>query len=163
MLAALVIVPTLPAADQTALKPLLAVPDKVVLQEDYSQPKKLAAEIYSIRQGTQWAIEDGVLRGRPSPPEYQAKKQTIRDWSLGYRSRPVPEISSSNSTFASSAASRRRVFHLWSSAITWLASRGPTAARRNLLADNESVLLATVPGFKIEDGRWYRAVRRDQG
>src|SRR3954471_21169425 len=74
LLAALVILPTLPAADQIALKPLRAIPDQVVLHEDYSQPKKLAAEIYSIRQGTQWAVEDGVLRGRPSPPEYQAKK-----------------------------------------------------------------------------------------
>jgi hypothetical protein len=63
-LAALVILPTAPAADHTPLKPLLAIPNKAVLQEDYSQPKKLAAEIYSIRQGTQWAIEDGVLRGR---------------------------------------------------------------------------------------------------
>src|SRR5205814_8053891 len=26
------------------------------------------------RQGTRWAIEDGVLRGRPSTPAYQAAK-----------------------------------------------------------------------------------------
>jgi hypothetical protein len=75
LLAALVAPQSQLAADHSPLKPLLAIPDKTVLQEDYSQPKKLAAEIYSIRQGTQWAIEDGVLRGRPSPPEYQAKKE----------------------------------------------------------------------------------------
>ena len=33
----------------------------------------------------------------------------------------------------------------------------------NLLADNESLLLATAPGFKIEDGRWYRALAEIKG
>src|SRR4051812_23135208 len=75
LLSPLLCLQSLPSAEPAILKPLLALPDKIILQEDYSLPKPLAPEVYSKRQGTQWAIEDGVLRGRPSPPEFQAKKQ----------------------------------------------------------------------------------------
>lgn len=44
------------------LKPLLVIPDKVVLAEDFSKPKPLQKGIWQTRQGTRWAIEDGVLR-----------------------------------------------------------------------------------------------------
>src|SRR5262245_51922875 len=64
----------LAAAEPPALTPLMAVTDRVVLQEDYATPKPLDRKVYSLRQGTRWTIEDGVLRGRPSTPEFQAKK-----------------------------------------------------------------------------------------
>ena len=56
------------------LEPLMSQPDKVVLREDFSKSKKLDKAVWRARQGTRWAMEDGVLRGRPSSPEYQARK-----------------------------------------------------------------------------------------
>ncbi|MEK6794518.1 MAG: hypothetical protein AABZ39_07060 [Spirochaetota bacterium] len=59
------------------LKPLMTVTDKVLFQSDFSTPGTLdkTKTNYSIKQGTRWAIEDGVLRGRPSTPEYQAGRK----------------------------------------------------------------------------------------
>jgi hypothetical protein len=163
LLAALVVLPMAPAVDQTPLKPLLAIPDKVVLQEDYSQPKKLASEIYSIRQGTQWAVEDGVLRGRPSPPEYQAKKADHQglEARISIPACPRDFIIQFDVRFVGGQPTPRFPFlefghHM--ARLTW--SNGGEA---NLLADNESVLLATAPGFKTEDGSWYRALAEIKG
>lgn len=57
-----------------ALKPLMLVPDKLVLKDDFSKSGPINKEHWQIRQGTQWSVEDGVLRGRPSSAEYQASK-----------------------------------------------------------------------------------------
>lgn len=57
-----------------ALKPLMLVPDKLVLQDDFSKPHALDKTQWQARQGTQWAIEDGVLRGKPSSEEFQKAK-----------------------------------------------------------------------------------------
>lgn len=53
---------SLMAQKPSDLKPLLVIPDKVVLAEDFSKPKPLQKGIWQTRQGTRWAIEDGVLR-----------------------------------------------------------------------------------------------------
>lgn len=55
------------------LKPLLAQPDQIVFEDDFTKSAPLDKTNWAKRQGTQWAVEDGVLRGRPSTPEYQAK------------------------------------------------------------------------------------------
>ena len=63
-------------SDATAadLKPLMAVPEEVILENDFSKVEPLKKNEWLKRQGTRWGIEDGVLRGRPSTPEYQAAK-----------------------------------------------------------------------------------------
>jgi hypothetical protein len=48
---------------------------KVVYQNDFSKSSPLDKAHWQMRQGTQWNIEDGVLKGIPSTPEYQAKKK----------------------------------------------------------------------------------------
>lgn len=58
-----------------APKPLLAIPNQIVLQEKFDQPMPLPKKTWLQRQGTRWAVEDGVLRGKQSSPEYQAAKQ----------------------------------------------------------------------------------------
>jgi hypothetical protein len=64
------------AADSPAnLKPMMAVPDAVVLKDDFSRSHALQKGVWQTRQGTRWSIEDGVLRGQQSSPEYQAKKK----------------------------------------------------------------------------------------
>lgn len=57
-----------------ALKPMMVVPDKLVLKDDFSQSGPLNKDQWQARQGTQWSIEDGVLRGKPSTAEFQASK-----------------------------------------------------------------------------------------
>lgn len=57
-----------------SLKPLMLIPDKEVLKEDFSTAGPISKEQWQARQGTQWSIEDGVLRGKPSSAEYQAAK-----------------------------------------------------------------------------------------
>lgn len=54
--------------------PLMAVPDRRVLEDDFSKPHALDKSTWQARQGTQWAIADGLLRGKPSSAEYQASK-----------------------------------------------------------------------------------------
>jgi hypothetical protein len=56
------------------LKPLMLVPDKLVLKDDFEKAHPLNKAEWQARQGTQWAIEEGVLRGRPSSEEFQTAK-----------------------------------------------------------------------------------------
>ncbi|MGI9440905.1 MAG: hypothetical protein ACR2N1_00480 [Rubripirellula sp.] len=56
-------------------KPVLAIPNQVILQENFDQTMPLPKKTWLQRQGTRWAVEDGVLRGQQSSPEYQAAKQ----------------------------------------------------------------------------------------
>lgn len=56
-------------------EPVLAVPDKLVLQADFNQPMQLPKSIWATRQGTRWTVENGVLRGRQSSQEFQASRE----------------------------------------------------------------------------------------
>lgn len=154
---------SLPGSEPAALKPLLAVPDKIILQEDYSQPKPLALEIYSKRQGTQWAIEDGVLRGRPSTPEFQAKKQDHQglEARISIPACPRDFIIQFEVRFIGGGPAPRFPFVEFGHHMARLAwSNGGEAT---LAADGESVLLANVPNFKIEPGPWYRGLGESKG
>ncbi|HEY2414270.1 MAG TPA: hypothetical protein VGI40_18645 [Pirellulaceae bacterium] len=151
------------AAEPASLKPLMAVPDKIILQEDYSQPKPLASDVYSKRQGTQWVIEDGVLRGRPSPPEFQAKKQDHQglEARISIPACPRDFLIQFDVRFLGGEPTPRFPFlefghHM--ARLTW--SNGGEAT---LSADGESVLLAKLPSFKIEPGRWYHALGETKG
>lgn len=68
----LALVPATPAAD---LKPMMAVPYQVVRQNDFSKYGPLNKLQWTPSKGTHWKIAEGVLRGSPSTPEYQAKKK----------------------------------------------------------------------------------------
>ena len=57
---------------ENPLQPIMCVPDQVVLHDDFSTPGPINKQQWEPRQGTQWKIEDGVLRGQPSTPEHQA-------------------------------------------------------------------------------------------
>ena len=43
--------------------------------QNFSQAKPLEKTVWQSRQGTRWAIEDGVLRGRESSPEFQSNRK----------------------------------------------------------------------------------------
>ncbi len=152
----------LPAADFPALKPLLAVPDEVVLREDYTTPKPLAKGIYQARQGTRWSIADGVLRGLPSSAEFQATKKDHH----GYE--PRISIPACPQEFA--IQFDVRFIGGQPTAIVPFVEFGHHMARvtwagggANLNAEAGAVQLAAAPDFKIESGRWYRALAEIKG
>jgi hypothetical protein len=153
----------LPAADSPNLAPLLAVPDRVVLQEDYATPKPLDAKVYSQRQGTRWKIEDGVLRGRPSSPEFQAKKKDHQGLEprISIPACPRDFVVRFDVRFIGGEKTPRFPFVEFGHHVARLAwSNGGDAA---LLAENETVQLATYPGFKVEPGKWYHALAEIEG
>jgi hypothetical protein len=57
------------------LKPNHLKAGKTIYQSDFSKAEALDKARWQTRQGTQWDIADGVLKGTPSTPEYQAKKK----------------------------------------------------------------------------------------
>ncbi len=63
---------TEPTPSAPPLKPLMVIPDKPILEDDFSKPGLPNKSQWQPRQGTRWLIEDGVLRGRPSTAEFQA-------------------------------------------------------------------------------------------
>lgn len=151
------------AADFPTLKPLLTVPDQTVLREDYATPKPLTKGVYAQRQGTRWTIEDGVLRGRESSPEFQAKKKDH----FGYEPRlSIPacpqEFAIQFDVRVTGGKSTGIVpfvefgHHL--ARVAW-----PNGGGASLVADGESVQLAAAPNFKLESGRWYRALAEIKG
>ena len=150
----------LPAhAAEPALKSLMLVPDQVVYQDDFTTPKPLDKTVWKSAQSTRWTIEDGVLRGRPSTPEFQATHKThkgleprlalvkcppsyIVQFSVRYVSgKPVPPLPARNIPSIDLGHHIGRV------------EFGVEGAR--LLAEGETVQLASAPDFKLELGRWY--------
>ena len=61
-------------AEVAALKPLMVVPERAVLEDDFSTSHPLDPEIWRVHQETRWAIEKGVLHGRPATSEFQASR-----------------------------------------------------------------------------------------
>jgi hypothetical protein len=150
------------AADASGLQPLLAVPDRVVLQEDFAVAKPLEKGKFTARQGTRWTIVDGVLRGIPSTAEFQAKKKDH----FGYEPRlsipacPPEFIIRFDVRFTGGKATAIAPFVEFGHHIARVAWAGGGA---KLVADTESVQLAAAPEFKIEDGKWYHALGEIKG
>ena len=151
------------ASEHAALKPLLAVPNQIVLREDFAAPKPLEKATYSMRQGTRWTIADGVLRGIPSSAEFQAKKKDH----FGYEPRisipacPQEFVIQFDVRFVGGSATAIVPFvefghHV--ARVTWAGGGGA-----KLIADSETVQLAAAPEFKIESGKWYRALAEIKG
>lgn len=80
----------LSAAGQ-ALQPLMLVPDQIVYQDSFATNRALDTTVWKAAQNTRWAVADGVLRGRPSTPEFYealaklppAESKTIRQKTPG--------------------------------------------------------------------------------
>lgn len=157
-------------AAEPALQPLMLVPDKVIFTDDFSKPrndlkpkKTEDGDSWVPNQGTRWVVEDGVLRGRPSSPEFQAAHKTHRglhprivlaktpqDYILRFSMRIVD-----GKPFV--AGQRRSIppfieigHHI--ARVTW----GANGAM--LLADGDSLQIASAPDFKLEPGRWYHVM-----
>jgi hypothetical protein len=151
------------AADSVpALKPLMAVPDKIVMQDDFSKAGALNKQEWGARQGTQWAVEDGVLRGKPSTPDYQAKRKDH----FGYE----PRISAPVTPPQFIAQFSVRFIGGTETAISPFIEFGHHVCRlrlskdgAELLADGDTVRVAESKDLKFEPGKWYHALAEMKG
>lgn len=153
---------TLSCASAADLKPLMAQPDQMVLQDDFSKAGAVDKKQWAARQGTQWIIEEGVLRGRPSTPEYQAKRKDH----FGYE----PRISVPVTPPQCIAEFSVRFNGGSETAIAPFIELGHHICRLHfskngveMLADHESVKVAESKEFKFEAGRWYHVLAEMKG
>jgi hypothetical protein len=157
-------------AGEPALQPLMLLPDQVLFEDDFStprgelKPKKAEdGDSWIPNQGTRWVVEEGVLRGRPSLPEFQASHKTHQ----GLHPRIVLAKTPQNYILRFSmrlvdgkpfvAGQRRSIspfiemgHHI--ARVTW----GANGAM--LLADGDSLQIASAADFKLETGRWYQVM-----
>ena len=144
------------------LKPLLALPDKVVMQDDFSKAGPFNRQHWGARQGTQWVVEDGVLRGRPSTPEFQAKKKDH----FGYEPRisapvtPPQFIAQFSVRFTGGSETFIVPFIEFGHHICRLRLSKEGA---ELLAEGESLKVAESKELKYEPGRWYHVLAEMKG
>jgi hypothetical protein len=148
--------------DAANLQPLLAVPDKIVLQNDFSSPAPLNKEHWKPSQGTRWEIADGVLRGIPSTPEFQASKKDHK----GLEPRIVAPITPAQFIARFSI----RFSDGSETTIVPLVEFGHHVARVKfskdsifLLADHDTLKVAEAKQFKYEPGKWYHALAELKG
>ena len=144
------------------LEPLLTQPTSVVLQKDFSKPETLDKKSWQQRQGTRWKIENGVLRGRESSPEYQAKKKDH----FGYEPRlsiPVtpPEFAASfKIRFSGGKETSIVPFIEFGHHVCRIRFSRQGAA---LLAEHESLKLAEATEFVWKSGKWYEMLAEMKG
>lgn len=144
------------------LKPLLAVPDQVVLQDKFEKEGAFNKQQWGARQGTQWEVKEGVLSGRPSTPEYQAKKKDH----FGYEPRisapitPAQFIAQFSVRFSNGSETAIVPFMEFGHHVCRLRlSKGGA----ELLADGESIRVAETKDLKFEPGKWYHALAEMKG
>jgi len=149
-----------PASDPSPglhLKPIMAVPAAVVLNSDFSKPFPLAKDSWLRRQGTRWAIEEGVLRGRPSSAEFQAARSHHRGLEprLSVPVTPRQFIARFSIRFQQGAENAIVPFIEFGHHVCRLKF---SQQGLSLLADSETVRLAEAKEFRYRPGRWYHCL-----
>jgi hypothetical protein len=144
------------------LKPLLAQPDQIVLRDDFTKAAPIDKKQWVARQGTQWAIADGVLRGTPSTPDYQASHKDHK----GYEPRisspvtPTEFIAQFSVRFSGGSETAIVPFIEFGHHICRLRLSKSGA---ELLADHESIRVAESKDLRFEFGKWYHALAEMKG
>lgn len=154
--------PLVPATQAADLKPLMAVPGQAVLQDDFAKPGQPNKEQWSPRQGTRWIVEDGVLRGRPSTSEYQAKRSHHKGLEprLSSPATPAQFIARFSVRFSGGAETAIVPFIEFGHHVCRLHL---TQDGAEVLADGESVKVAESRELKYEPGRWYHILAELKG
>ncbi|MBT5167770.1 MAG: hypothetical protein HN763_03055 [Opitutales bacterium] len=142
------------ATSKTALKPLLAQPDAIVLESSFSKPAPLAKGVWQQRQHTRWAIKDGILLGIPSTDEYQKSRGDHQGFEprVSVPATPAECIAQFSVRFSGGEETPIAPF----------VEIGHHVARVKfsengvfLIADGESVKVAEAKNFKYIPGKWY--------
>ena len=151
------------AADPAAgLKPLLAQPDKIVLQHDFSAADQLTKEIWRPLMGTRWKITDGVLHGIPSTPEYQASKPDHKGFEprVNCLTTPKEVIAQFSVRFTGGSETAVVPFVEFDHHVARLKF---TKDSIYLLADHDTLKVAETTALKYEPGRWYHCLAERKG
>jgi hypothetical protein len=149
-------------ASAADLQLLLAVPDQIVLQDDFSKAGPLDKKVWAKRQGTQWAVEDGVLRGKPSTPEFQASKKDHKGLEprLSAPITPAQFIAKFSVRFVGGSETAIVPFVEFGHHVCRLRF---TKNGAELLADGESTKVAESKDLKFEPGKWLHALAEMKG
>jgi hypothetical protein len=144
------------------LRPILAQPNQVLLKEDFGKPGDDVKAHWGPRQGTRWSIADGVLRGQPSTPEYQASRKDHKGLEprVSCTAMPKEYVIEFSIRFMDGKATVIVPFVEFGHHVCRVYF-GKDGAQ--LLADGESVRLAEAKGFTIESGKWYHAMAELKG
>jgi hypothetical protein len=149
-------------ASAADLQLLLAVPDQIVLQDDFSKSRPLDKKAWAKRQGTQWAVEDGVLRGKPSTPEFQASKKDHQGLEprLSAPITPAQFIAKFSVRFVGGSETAIVPFVEFGHHVCRLRF---TKNGAELLADGESTKVAESKDLKFEPGKWLHVLAEMKG
>ncbi len=145
------------AEPASKLKPLMAVPDQAVLQDDFSKQHELKKGVWKVHQGTRWQIADGVLQGQQSTAEYQAKKKDH----FGYEARisipvtPAEFVAEFSFRFIEGKETALVPFIEFGHHVCRVRFSKDGAS---LLSDHEVMKLAEAKDFIWESGKWYHAL-----
>ncbi len=149
-------------AAEYKLQPLMAVPDKVVLKDDFSKAVPLNKDQWGARQGTRWAIEDGVLRGRPSTPDYQAKRKDHKGFEPRVSAPVTPSqfVAEFSVRFSGGSETPIVPFIEFGHHVCRIRL---SKAGTEIVADHESTRVAEAKDFKYEPGKWYHVLAEMKG
>lgn len=159
----LVSAPLVIAGAAPDLKPLLAVPDQVVLHDDFSNPGPLNKEQWGARQGTRWTIVEGVLRGISSSEEFQASK-TDHQGNEPRISAPVtpPQfIAKFSVRFSGGKESPGGPFVEFGHHVARV--KFDSGGLYLMVGGGDAIKLAETKEFKYEPGKWYHALAELKG
>lgn len=145
------------------LKPLMNQGAKVVYQADFSKSGAIDKTEWGVRQGTRWAIAEGMLKGMPSSAEYQASRGDHQGFEARVSSPKTPAsfIVQASFRFIDGAETPIAPFIEFGHHVARL--RFSAAGGVALIADGESVKLDEAKDFKYESGKWYHVLAEMAG
>ncbi len=147
---------------ENPLQPIMCVADKTVMQEDFSKPGAIDKKQWQARQGTQWKIEDGVLRGRPSTPEHQASVPSHKGLEPRVAAPVTPPqfIAKFSVRFSGGSETDVAPFAEFGHHVCRVHF---TSAGAEMLAGPDLTRVAEAKDFHYEPGKWYRMLAELQG
>jgi hypothetical protein len=140
-----------------SLRPLMNVPAKKIYASDFSTSGKLDKSAWQARQGTQWKVVDGVLRGEQSSAEYQAQKADHKGYDPRIKSLKTPRqfIAKFSVRFiGGDETNLLPIFEFGHHNVRLKFSESGVV----MLADHETVQLFETDKVKLESGRWYHVM-----
>ncbi len=150
-------------SSETFPEPVLAEKGDLVFESDFSKEGKVDKAEWAPRQATQWKIEDGVLRGRESTKENQAKKPHHKGLEPRVSAPITPEefVMQFSVRFAEGGVTPIVPFVEFGHHI--VRARMNAKEGMSLLVDYESLKVGEATDFKYEPGKWMHALAELKG